>query len=142
MTRAWSERSLRNMQGIHPDLRKVLDRALYDSPVDFVINEGRRTVERQRQLLKIGATTTMASRHITGHAIDFFAWVDTNHDGKITFEEMSAYPLMRKIADAIKFAASELHVPIVWGGDWVKFKDYPHIELDRRAYPAPKEGKK
>lgn len=133
--RTWSERSLRNLNGVHPDLRKVLDRALQSSPVDFMINEGLRTIERQRELVRIGASKTMNSRHLTGHAIDFYAWVDINRDGKIVFEEMSAYSLMRQIADAIKFAASELNVPIVWGGDWRKFKDYPHVELDRRTYP-------
>lgn len=133
--RAWSERSLRNLRGIHPDLRRVLDRALQESPVDFLINEGLRSAARQRELLRIGATTTINSRHLTGHAIDFYAWVDLDRDGKVEFEEMSAYPLMKKIADAIKLAASELQVPIVWGGDWKKFKDYPHIELDRRKYP-------
>lgn len=134
--RSWSQRSLRNMQGIHPDLRRVLDRALQESEVDFLIAEGLRTLERQKQLLAAGATTTLNSRHLTGHAVDFYAWVDVNLDGKVTFEEMSKFPLMKKIADAIKLAASELNVPIVWGGDWRKFKDYPHVELDRRAYPA------
>lgn len=136
MTRVWSERSLKNLKGIHPDLRKVLDAALQFSPVDFVVTEGLRTLERQKELLRIGATTTLHSRHLTGHAIDFYAWVDTNKDGKVSFEEMSDYPLMKKIADAIKFAASEHGVAVVWGGNWRTFKDYPHIELDRKAYPA------
>lgn len=133
--RSWSERSLKNRQGVHPDLLRVLDKALQESPVDFLIAEGLRTVERQRELLKAKATTTMNSRHLTGHAIDFYAWMDIDRDGKVEFEEMSAYPLMKEIADAIKMAASELQIPIVWGGDWKKFKDYPHIELDRRKYP-------
>lgn len=133
--RTWSERSLRNLQGVHPDLRKVLDKALQDSPIDFLINEGLRSVTRQKELVRAGASKTMNSRHLTGHAIDFYAWVDIDRDGRVEFEEMSAYPLMKQIADAIKYAASELDVPIVWGGDWKKFKDYPHVELDRRAYP-------
>lgn len=134
--RSWSARSLKSMQGIHPDLRRVLDRALQTSDTDFVVTEGLRALERQRELLRIGATTTLNSRHLTGHAVDLYAYVDINKDGKVTFEEMSRFPLMKKIADAIKLAASELNVPIVWGGDWKKFKDYPHFELDRRVYPA------
>lgn len=133
--RSWSERSLKNRQGVHPDLLRVLDRALQFSPVDFVIVEGVRTLARQRELLKAKATTTLNSRHLTGHAIDFYAWVDIDRDGKVEFEEMSHYPLMKQIADAIKSAAEELRVPIIWGGDWKKFKDYPHIELDWRKYP-------
>jgi peptidoglycan LD-endopeptidase CwlK len=134
--RAWSERSLRNLKGIHPDLRRVMDRALQDSPIDLVINEGLRTLERQKQLLAIKATTTLKSRHITGHAIDFYAWVDLDTDGKIEFFEMSNPRLMRQIAAAIKLAAAREKVAIVWGGDWRSFKDLPHIELDRRHYPA------
>lgn len=134
--RSWSERSLKNLKGIHPDLRRVMDRALQESPVDLVINEGLRTVERQRELLAKKATTTMKSRHLTGHAVDFYAWVDLNTDGKIEFVEMCNPRLMKQIADAIKAAAVKEQVPIVWGGDWRTFKDPPHIELDRRTYPA------
>lgn len=134
--RTWSERSLKSMDGINPTLRRVLDRALQDSPVDFVVTEGLRTVERQRQLLAKGASTTMNSRHITGHAVDLYAWVDINTDGKIEFAEMSNPRLMKQIADAIKVAAGREMVAIVWGGDWTTFKDMPHFELDRRLYPA------
>lgn len=134
--RQWSNRSLKNLQGIHPDLRRVLDRTLQESPVDFVVNEGLRTIERQRELLRIGATTTLNSRHLTGHAVDLYAWVDLNLNGKVEFTEMSNPRLMRKIADAIKAAAQTENVPVIWGGDWRTFKDMPHFELDRRKYPA------
>lgn len=134
--RQWSNRSLSNMRGIHPDLRGVLDRALQESPVDFVVTEGLRTLARQRELLRIGASTTMNSRHLTGHAVDLYAWVDLDVDGKVEFVEMSNPRLMKQIADAIKAAALAEDVPIVWGGDWRTFKDMPHFELDRRAYPA------
>lgn len=134
--KAWSDRSLRNMQGIHPDLRRVLDLALQESSIAFVVTEGLRTLERQRELVRIGASKTLNSRHLTGHAVDIYAHVDINSDGKVAFEEMANPRLMRQIADAMKLAASELTIPIVWGGDWQKFKDYPHFELDRRKYPA------
>jgi len=134
--RSWSARSLANLKGVHPDLRAVLDRALHASPHDFVITEGLRTLARQRELLRIGASTTLNSRHLTGHAVDLYAWVDVNRDGKVVFEEMSNPRLMKRIADAIKAAAVAEDVPIVWGGDWRTFKDMPHFELDRRTYPA------
>lgn len=134
--RTWSERSLKNLQGINPALRRVLDRALQESPHDFVITEGLRTVERQRQLLAKGASTTMNSRHITGHAVDLYAWVDLDVDGKVEFTEMANPRLLTQIADAMKVAAGKEQVAIVWGGDWKSFKDMPHFELDRRVYPA------
>lgn len=134
--RAWSQRSLGNLTGIHPDLRRVMDRALRESPHDFVVTEGLRTLERQRELVRIGASKTLNSRHLTGHAVDLYAWVDINRDGRVVFEEMASPRLLTAIANAIKAAAKAEGVPIVWGGDWRTFKDMPHFELDRRTYPA------
>lgn len=134
--RSYSKRSLDNLQGVHPDLRRVVDRALQDSPHDFVVVEGLRTLERQKELKRIGASTTLNSRHITGHAVDIYAWVDMNLDGKVVFTEMSNPRLLTAIAKAMKAAAVAENVPIVWGGDWRTFKDMPHFELDRRTYPA------
>ena len=139
--RQWDARSNMNMQGLHPDLIRVLDRALQATPTAFVVTEGLRTIERQRELVRIGASKTLRSRHIKqadgyGHAFDFYAYVDINRDGKISFEEMSNVRLMIPIADAIKKAAAAEKVAVTWGGDWRKFRDYPHFELDRKVYPG------
>lgn len=115
------------LKQVHPDLVKVVERAIQLTPLDFTITEGRRTVARQRQLVAEGASKTMNSRHITGHAIDFAVLVG----GKVRWD----WPLYPRVADAFKAAAKELNVPIIWGGDWPKFRDGPHIELDRRKYP-------
>ena len=140
--KTWTQRSLDNMKGLHPDLILVLNRALQTSPHMFVVTEGLRTLERQKELKRIGATKTLKSRHLKqtdgyGHAFDFYALVDINKDGKITFEEMANVRLMLGIAnDAIKAAAKEKNVAITYGGDWRSFKDYPHFELDRKVYPG------
>lgn len=132
----WDTRSLRNLQGIHPDLRKVMDRALQEAPFAFVVTEGLRTLERQRELVRIGASKTLNSRHLTGHAVDLVPFVDIDKDGKVETEEMYAWPLYNKLAPVIKAAALKEGVDIVWGGDWKKFRDGPHWELDRNKYPA------
>jgi peptidoglycan LD-endopeptidase CwlK len=129
MARRWSQRSLNNLKGIHPDLRAVMDRALQSSPLDFIVIEGLRTKERQAQLVKSGASRTMNSRHLTGHAVDL---LPIGHDGKAAFD----WPLYHKLAPAVKREAQNLGVKIVWGGDWKTFKDGPHFELDRNVYPA------
>lgn len=121
----WSQRSLRELAGVHPDLRRVCDLALTLSPVDFVITDGRRTEAEQRQHVASGASKTMKSRHLTGHAIDFAPLIG----GKVRWE--MAY--CRQVADAFKVAAKQLGIPIVWGGDW-RWKDGPHVELSRTAY--------
>lgn len=122
-----SERSRRNLQGVRPELQRVVERALLLCTVDFAVIEGLRTPERQKQLVASGASRTLNSRHITGHAVDIAPWVA----GTMRWD----WPLFRPIADAMKLASAELKVPIVWGGDWRTFKDGPHFELDRKTYP-------
>ena len=122
----FSARSLRNLEGIHPDLRKVAIRALQLTEIDFVVTEGLRNAKRQRQLVNAGASQTMASSHLIGYAIDVAALLDN----RVSWD----WPLYHKIADAFKQAADELGVPIVWGGDWNTFPDGPHFELDRSVY--------
>lgn len=127
----WSKRSLRELEGIHPDLRKVTDRALELSPVDFIITDGKRTLAEQRKHVASGASKTMKSRHLTGHAVDFVAYakVDGNKM-KVTYKEV----YMRQVADAFSAAAKELNIPITRGIDWGW--DSPHIELSKKKYPA------
>jgi peptidoglycan L-alanyl-D-glutamate endopeptidase CwlK len=110
---------------VHRDLVKVVRRA--EQKVPFIVTEGLRTVARQKQLVAAGASQTMNSRHLTGHAVDVAAVVD----GKVRWD----WPLYARIAEEMKAAAKDLGVPIIWGGDW-KFRDGPHFELDRRKYPA------
>lgn len=129
MTRKFGSRSLKNMEGIHPDLRRALDRALQDSPLDFSVIEGLRTIERQKQLVASGASQTMNSRHLTGHAVDL---LPIGPNGKGAFD----WPLYDQLGPAVKAAADAEGVAIVWGGDWKNFRDGPHFELDRNVYPA------
>lgn len=117
-------RSRQNLSGVHPDLVAVVKRAIEITGVDFTVIEGIRNINRQRELYKAGRSTTMNSRHITGHAVDMVPWpVDWNDLER--FEVMS---------EAMKSAAEELEIPIVWGGDWKSFYDAPHFELDRKRY--------
>jgi peptidoglycan L-alanyl-D-glutamate endopeptidase CwlK len=120
-------RSRARLTGVHPDLVRVVELALTYSPHDFTITEGLRSVARQRELKAAGASQTMNSRHITGHAIDFAVLVG----GKVRWD----WPLYGQVATAFKRAAKELNVPIIWGGDWKSLRDGPHVELDRKRYP-------
>jgi len=121
------QRSRERLQGVHPDLVRVVERAIELTSVDFTVLEGLRTTDRQKTLVAAGASKTMNSRHITGHAVDLAAYVD----GQVDW----SWPLYERIAATMKLAAKELNVMIVWGGDWRTFKDGPHFELDRKAYP-------
>lgn len=128
MTFKLSQRSLAKLEGVHPDLVKVVKHAIEISEIDFCVTEGLRTRERQEQLVKAGASKTTRSRHLTGHAVDLAAYVD----GEIRWD----WPLYGKLATAMKRAAEDCNIPIEWGGDWVSFKDGPHFQLPRKEYPA------
>lgn len=122
-----SSNSHRKLQGVHLDLVRVVELAIKKTAVDFAVIEGVRSPKRQRELYAAGASTTLNSRHITGHAVDLAAYVA----GKLSWD----WPLYHQIAAAMKEAAHELSVPIVWGGDWKSFPDGPHFELNRKDYP-------
>lgn len=119
-------RDMQRLAGVHPDLVRVISRAR--EAADFIVTEGLRTTERQRQLFAAGASQTMNSRHLTGHAVDLAALV-----GK---EVRWDWPLYDKLGAAMKRAAAEEEVAITWGGDWPRFRDGPHFELEWRRYPA------
>ena len=127
MSYTLSARSEQRLQGVHPDLVRVVRRALALSDVDFAILEGLRTSERQAQLVKAGASQTMRSRHLTGHAVDLGAVID----GEVRWD----WPLYARIATAMKAAAAELKIPLEWGGDWKSLKDGPHYQLPWKEYP-------
>ena len=120
-------RSLKRLEGLHPDLVKVVNRAIEITDIDFTVLEGMRTVARQKQLMKSGATHTMNSRHLTGHAVDLGAYVA----GSVRWD----WPLYHKIAEAVKQAAVDCGITVEWGGDWRTFKDGPHWQLPWSKYP-------
>lgn len=128
MTWILSQRSERHLNGVHPDLVNVVQRALAISSVDFIVIEGIRAPERQQQLVASGASRTMSSRHLTGHAVDIAPWINR-------IIPWDNWPAFEQVASAMKQAALEMNVPLVWGGDWTAFRDGPHFELPRGAYP-------
>ena len=120
-------RSKHRLKGVHEDLVRVVERAIEITTVDFTVLEGLRSPERQKALVETGASQTLNSRHITGHAVDLGAWVGD--------EVRWDWPLYHKIAAAMKDAAKQVNVPIEWGGDWRNFKDGPHFQLPRKTHP-------
>jgi peptidoglycan L-alanyl-D-glutamate endopeptidase CwlK len=120
-------RSIARLQDVHPDLVRVVRRAAALSSLDFTVLEGMRTLPRQKQLLAQGATRTLNSRHLTGHAVDLAPMIG----GTVSWD----WPLYDRLAKVVKAAADHEDVPITWGGDWESFKDGPHWELPWKQYP-------
>ena len=127
MTYRLGNRSKERLEGVHPDLVKVVERAIEITEQDFTVLEGLRSLTRQKALKLRGASTTLRSRHLTGHAVDLGAYVD----GEVRWD----WPLYHIIADAMKQAALELKVDMEWGGDWKSFPDGPHYQLSWKSYP-------
>ncbi|WLQ15633.1 M15 family metallopeptidase [Hahella aquimaris] len=121
------KRSKSRLVGLHPDLVKVIERAIQISPIDFTVLEGLRTIERQKELYKASKSKTMRSRHLTGHAVDLGVLIN----GAITWETR----YYQILADAVKQAAEGLGIPIEWGGDFNGFFDGPHYQLPWKEYP-------
>lgn len=129
------KRSLQSLEGVHPNLVKVIKEAIKDSPIDFTIIEGVRTVKRQQELYAQGRTTkgsivTYAdgvkkkSNHQPkedgyGYAIDFVPYpVDWNDHKKF-----------KVIADHIVSTGKKLGIKIDAGFYWKKPYDPPHVQL-------------
>lgn len=122
-----SDKSKQNMAGVDPRLVSIVNKALEISIVDFGIpnDGGLRTPERQRELfnqkLSRADGVTRKSRHQSGRAIDFYAFVD----GKASWEPAH----LSLVACAFLQAASQLGIKVQWGGLWKGFRDMPHIEI-------------
>lgn len=123
---AFSQRSESSLRGVNPTLVAVVRRALELTTVDFVVTEGLRTAERQRQLLAERKTKVSHSKHQDGLAVDLFPVGGTWK--VLEFRPLSA---------AMQRAANELGVSIRWGGDFngdgpdvgTDNWDSPHFEL-------------
>ena len=128
--------SIAKLKGVHPDLVRVVLRCAEDwkdAETGFVVTCGLRTLEEQKVLVAKGASKTLRSRHLTGHAVDLAATIE----GKVRWD----WPLYDRLAKAMKAAAKAEKVTVEWGGDWKTFKDGPHYQLPWKQYPGATKGK-
>ena len=125
--------------GVHPDLAAVVQAASARCVVPFTVIEGLRTLEPQKQLVAAGASRTLKSRHLTGHAVDLWpldpATLKPLPSGTRAAESR-LWTDLRVIAASVKAAAAERGVAVEWGGDWSSFPDGPHFQLSWAKYPA------
>jgi peptidoglycan LD-endopeptidase CwlK len=129
-----SARDRQRLVGVHPDLVRVVTRAAELTDVSFMVAEGLRTRERQAQLLRERKTTTMNSRHLTGHAVDLVPLADTDGDGDI--EISWRWHDYFRLAPVIKASAIELGIRLEWGGEFRSFPDGPHWQLPWATHPV------
>ena len=126
MSYTLGKRSLSNLAGVHEDLVAVMHKAIKEGHQDFTVIEGRRTMERQRELVRKGFSKTLNSRHLTGHAVDVVPY---------PIAHRLSYPdhVWDDLAKSILNAADDLNVDLEWGYNkwgW----DKPHYQLAWRSY--------
>ena len=129
MTYSPTVKSKMRLDGVHRDLVKVVMRAYEITDANFFVLEGVRTLEQEKANFAKGASQTMNSRHLTGHAIDIGA---LNEKGILSWD----YPLYTHLSGIFKQAASDVGVPLEWGGDWKTLKDGGHFQLPWKVYPV------
>lgn len=119
---SFSKTSLDKMNGVDSKLVNLMKEAIKNSPYDFGITEGIRTLERQKELFAQGKTKTLKSYHLIGKAVDIKVYVNR----EVTWN----FKYYKEVADHIKEVAKKLGYVITWGGDWKKFKDGPHFQIE------------
>lgn len=147
MNYKFGERSLKNLIGVNPLMVKLMKASITDSPVDFTITEGLRTVVRQKELYaqgrsKPGIKVTNADgvKNLSNHqdkadgkedglgsAVDLYPFFL----GQVQVHHKDTIKNLKIIAEHIKNKAKELGIKVVWGGDWKKPYDPPHFQLGK-----------
>ena len=115
-----SNRSMRELIGVHPVLAFAVTEAIKHTTQDFMVLDGLRTDREQEKNVARGVSKTMDSYHLYGLAVDLVAYVD----GKPSWDKEYYQP----IANAMKYVIDKYDLPIKWGMDrwgW----DLPHWEM-------------
>ena len=128
MTFRLSQRSMDRLEGVHPAMTGVVERAIQLTDIDFGVTQGVRTLDEQKANVAAGRSQTMASKHLLqddgfSHAVDVVAYV-----GPDVSWELNVYD---DICDAFKEAAKEVGCSIKWGAAW--------SEGDIRTYEGSSE---
>ena len=121
----FGKRSKQRLKGVNIVLVHILNKLV--EIMDVTIIEGKRTQERQNELVAKGASKTKYSKHIEGRAVDVAPY-------PIDWEDRERFHYMGGMLRGI---AKNMGVNVRWGGDWdsdgeIKdnhFDDLVHIEL-------------
>ena len=133
--------TLQRIQSAHPSLRVEL-RAIYEEIFEKLTGKAKvrfthvlRTFIEQNRLYAIGRTTGIKGRIVTnakggdsyhnwGFAVDFVLLID---DKEISYDMLKDYDF-DGIADWGEVVTIFKKYGWEYGGDWKKFKDYPHFQ--------------
>jgi len=113
--------SVERINTVHKDLQTVLYAAIED--FDFSVICGRRGEDEQNEAFAAGRSKLQ--------------WPESKHNKVPSMAvDITPYPLdwsdidrFKDMATIVLEKASQLGVPLRWGGNWTTFRDYPHFEL-------------
>lgn len=121
MTYSLGERSRGNLAGVHPDLLRVVQRAIQITTQDFgVAGKAVRTAAEQHALFLQGRSQKDGYKNKSNHqphgdgfgyAVDLTPFIAGSFDVN---NEAAQYP----IAAAMSQASRETGVKVTWGGNW------------------------
>jgi peptidoglycan L-alanyl-D-glutamate endopeptidase CwlK len=128
---AFGKKSLKLLEGIHPDLVRVLVEAI--KAFDFTITAGQRTLAEQQALYAKGRTAA-------GSIVTYCDGLDkrSNHQNSPSKAvDLAPWPIdwqdearFVELGHHVLFVASSLEIGLTWGGNWPgKKRDLPHFEL-------------
>lgn len=134
----FSRNSKKNIKGCKESVIELANRVIVKSPYDFGIPQygGLRTAQEQNNLFhRVPKVTQLdgfrrKSYHQSGWAFDIFIY----HDGKACWDCIDFYKAVweeiekefYKMKEEGKFDKDQF---IEWGGNWKRFKDYPHFQI-------------
>ena len=134
----FGKQSLDRLATCDERIQKVMNEAI--KHYDFTVLYGYRTPAEQFELFKQGRTLTNGVWKVTGKTV-------TNLDGKTKMSnhnsnpskaiDIAPFPIdwnniqrFLDMAKVVKEAAKTVGVEITYGGDWKKFPDFPHFQVD------------
>lgn len=146
----FGKRSLENLRGVHPNLVGLIVYSNRTSPIDFGIDAGLRTIERQKELYSWGRTVVnpntgkqpgkpfgmivtkkdgvnnksdhQAQASGFGEAVDIYPY----YNGSLQTKDVST---LLKIIAHVRKCAKEMGIEVILGADWKDPYDPPHIQL-------------
>jgi peptidoglycan L-alanyl-D-glutamate endopeptidase CwlK len=124
----FGKKSRQVLESLDEDLQLILTEAI--KYIDISLIEGKRSKERQKELVKLGKAKTLDSKHVKGQAVDFAPY----HKG-IDWNNRENFIYYGGILMGIAFSNG---IPLRFGGDWNRngdlrdnnFDDLCHVELD------------
>ncbi|MBT2293260.1 M15 family metallopeptidase [Paenibacillus albidus] len=131
-------KSAHRLPGLHPvvlNAATLLIERCYQRGIAILITQGLRTIAEQDKLYAQGRTVKGAivthakggnSYHNYGLAADFALLLP---DGKSASWDMKRDDNSNRLADWQEVAQEAKQLGFEWGGDWTRFKDYPHFQM-------------